>query len=232
MPLPDRAPTERTLMRDEAYRTLRSLIVAGTLAPAERLRDKDLASWLGVSRTPVREALTRLADDGLIEMAPNRYTRVTPLRLQDAVEGYPLAAALHALAAELAASAASDELLDELEAEAERYGWAMLRDDDAEMVASDDAFHAALIGATGSRQLVRQVERVVPRLRQIELNLGRAIGARRPDVHRELIGALRSGDAPAASLLVEGEWREVARLVLSAQGRSAPAILGSQGRSA
>ena len=51
----------------------------GTLAPGERLRDQELCEWLGLSRTPVREALSRLEQDGLVETAPQRYTQVAPL---------------------------------------------------------------------------------------------------------------------------------------------------------
>ncbi len=80
MPVPvNDAPLERDLLRDQAYATIRDAIVDGTLAPGERLRDQELCAWLGLSRTPVREALSRLEQDGLVETEPQRYTRVTPL---------------------------------------------------------------------------------------------------------------------------------------------------------
>ena len=71
-------------MREEAYRELRRLIVDGQLEPGEKVRDREIAGWLGVSRMPVREAITRLADEGLVEMAANRFTRVRPLSAQEA----------------------------------------------------------------------------------------------------------------------------------------------------
>ncbi len=58
----------------------------GTLEPGERLNDDELIAWLGVSRTPIREALSQLARAGLIEMAPNRYTRVTTPKPDEVVE--------------------------------------------------------------------------------------------------------------------------------------------------
>src|SRR3954471_15602780 len=80
MPVPERnEPVERDLLRERAYLALRDAIVDGTLAPGERLRDVELTRWLGLSRTPVREALARLELDGLVETAPQRFTRVTPL---------------------------------------------------------------------------------------------------------------------------------------------------------
>ena len=82
MPVPEhRATVERHLLRDTAYSRLCDAIVAGTLMPGEQLHDGELCSWLGLSRTPVRDALSRLEDEGLVETAPQRYTRVTPLRL-------------------------------------------------------------------------------------------------------------------------------------------------------
>src|SRR3954469_2267925 len=103
MPVPaDSGALERDLLRDRAYVALRDAIVDGTLAPGERLRDAELCTWLGLSRTPVREALNRLEHDGLVESAPQRFTRVAPLDRRTARDAFPVVAALHALAAELA----------------------------------------------------------------------------------------------------------------------------------
>lgn len=66
-----------TVLGDEVYARLGEAILDGRLAPGERLRDQELAEWLGVSRTPVREALQRLARTGLVEVSPNRFTRVS-----------------------------------------------------------------------------------------------------------------------------------------------------------
>ena len=84
MPLPvsDTAPVERRLLRDVVYKRLYDGILDGTLEPGETLLDEKLTAWLGVSRTPIREALMKLADIGLVEMAPNRYTRVAPIDLK------------------------------------------------------------------------------------------------------------------------------------------------------
>ncbi|GGL06453.1 DNA-binding GntR family transcriptional regulator [Curtobacterium luteum] len=76
MPVPQTAPAERTLIRDRVADTIRSAILDGTLEAGERLHDDQLIAWLGASRTPIREALAHLADEGLVEMAANRYTRV------------------------------------------------------------------------------------------------------------------------------------------------------------
>ncbi|AMM21972.1 hypothetical protein AX769_19770 [Frondihabitans sp. PAMC 28766] len=70
------APTARTLLRERVLGEIMRAILDGTLAPGARLRDDELIAWLGTSRAPIREALTQLADIGLVDMAPNRYTKV------------------------------------------------------------------------------------------------------------------------------------------------------------
>jgi DNA-binding GntR family transcriptional regulator len=79
MPVPietrvDLAP--RRLLRDTVAESIRGAILDGSFRPGERLHDEELQSWLGVSRTPIRDALNELSRAGLVEMAPNRYTRV------------------------------------------------------------------------------------------------------------------------------------------------------------
>ena len=70
MPVPSVTLPPRPLLRDEVYERLRDAIVDGTLAPDEQLRDTELATWLGVSRTPVREALLELGRSGLVRSLP------------------------------------------------------------------------------------------------------------------------------------------------------------------
>lgn len=100
----------RTLLRDDVHRRIRDAIVRGELRPGEKLRDGELGEWLGVSRTPVREALLRLAEAGLVTAKPGRETTVAPEDPVALAHARTIAAELHALAARLAAPhAATDE---------------------------------------------------------------------------------------------------------------------------
>jgi DNA-binding GntR family transcriptional regulator len=200
-------------MRQEAYRELRRLIVDGQLEPGEKLRDREIAGWLGVSRMPVREAITRLADEGLIEMAANRFTRVRPLSAQEADQAYPLAAALHGLAAELAATAWTPARRDALLDESERYRWALLREQPTEAAAADDALHDVVLTAAANERLRRQLDQLVPRLRQMEARVGWSVDRDQEAVHAALATALDLGDGEAAGRLVADEWRSVGRSV-------------------
>ncbi|MCS4275658.1 DNA-binding GntR family transcriptional regulator [Mycetocola sp. BIGb0189] len=77
------APVARKSLRESAAEQIRAAILDGTLQPGENLNDGELQEWLGISRTPVRDALNDLARYGLIEMAPQRYTRVAKPRPED-----------------------------------------------------------------------------------------------------------------------------------------------------
>lgn len=103
MPLPQGASiVSRICLRDEAYARLRDWIIDGTLVPEEPLRDEALAEALGMSRTPVREALQRLEDEGLVVTVATRRTYVSPVTLTQAREVYPIVASLESLAVRLA----------------------------------------------------------------------------------------------------------------------------------
>ena len=84
MPVPkEKGAPARTLLRDQAYARLRDAILDGTLEPGEQLKDAELAEWLGLSRTPIREAVARLEEYGLVETKPQSFTRVAPLSARE-----------------------------------------------------------------------------------------------------------------------------------------------------
>ena len=93
----------RPLLRDEAYDRIRQAIVDGTLPPGAPLRDADLADQLGLSKAPVREALRRLADDGLVESKPQSYTRVSDVMSRDVIDARQIVRVLHEFAVREAA---------------------------------------------------------------------------------------------------------------------------------
>lgn len=102
MPIPtsDAETGPRRLLRDVVFEKLLAAIVDGTLEPGERLNDDQLVKWLGVSRTPVREAIAQLHTYGLVEIEANRYTRVATRDEAVYAEAAQLLAGLHALAQE------------------------------------------------------------------------------------------------------------------------------------
>src|SRR5204863_159133 len=117
MPIPaSTAPLSRSLAREEVYRNLKQWIIELQLAPGEILRDQELAMQLGVSRTPVREALRQLEDEGLVITSFHKWTKVAPSNLADIAQLYPVVAALETAALELALPRLTSADLQELEA--------------------------------------------------------------------------------------------------------------------
>jgi DNA-binding GntR family transcriptional regulator len=211
MPVPaNDAPLERDLLRDQAYAAIRDAIVDGTLAPGERLRDQELCAWLGLSRTPVREALSRLEQDGLVETAPQRFTRVTPLDRRAARDAFPVVAALHELAAELALPRLTATDRDAMRAANDRFAYA-LRDADVDAaLQADDDFHGVFVAAAANAEIPRALDRLMPRIRRLErLRFGSLSGRASVKQHAEILMA--TPDQAAA--LVKQNWLSLGALI-------------------
>lgn len=208
MPVPrDAGSVERTLLRDEAYLRIRDAIMDGTLEPGERLRDQELTQWLGLSRTPVREALARLADDGLVESEPQRYTRVTPLDRRATGDATRVVAALHGLAASLAVPVLTAAELKRMRSANADFAAALRAADVDAAIAADDAFHDVLVAASHNLEIPPVLERLMPRLRRLErARFGSLAGRRSVEQHRAIIDAGAAGDAAAAAEASAQNW--------------------------
>ena len=103
MPIPGKTrPVERARVSDKVYSILRDGIVDGDLRPGEDLKDAELAERLGVSRTPIREALKRLEGEGLVRSSASRWTRVAGIRVEDVDNLFPIVKCLDVLTLETA----------------------------------------------------------------------------------------------------------------------------------
>jgi DNA-binding GntR family transcriptional regulator len=122
-----------TVLGDEVYQRLGDAIIDGTLAPGERLRDQDLAVRLGVSRTPVREALQRLERTGLVEVVPHKYTRVSMPNDKTQRDLFEFVAYLMGVAIRMAVTRCSDEELADALVDADAMVAASRADDHAEL---------------------------------------------------------------------------------------------------
>jgi DNA-binding GntR family transcriptional regulator len=215
MPVPDeRGAVERRLLRDTAYETLCDAIVSGTLAPGETLHDDELCAWLGLSRTPVRGALARLEDEGLVETAPQRFTRVTTLDQDDARALFPVLAALHALATELAVPRMQPGHHRELRQVNDLHIEALVASDASEAYATDDRFHDVFVEASGNPEIAHLLERTAPRLHRLELlRSGVLPGRRALAQHEAVIDRAARGDAAGAASASRENWLTFGGLV-------------------
>lgn len=210
MPLPDSIRRiERPLVRERVYVTLRDWIVEGALKPNEKMRDADLAVRLGVSRTPVREALQRLEDEGLVRTAPNRWTRVSPSDVGDARRLYPLIWSLEALAVRSAGAHVDRTDLHEMAASNQRLARALKEKDAVTASAADHDFHFVLIRRSENPELIKILEDLKVKLRRLEVAYfqGRIVAERSVTEHKSILNALKKRDIESAAECVEANWR-------------------------
>ncbi|MCM4083570.1 GntR family transcriptional regulator [Paractinoplanes hotanensis] len=208
MPVPERQGViSRSLLRENAYRSILDAIVDGTLAPGERLNDAELAQWLGVSRTPVREALTRLEETGLVQTKPGRYTMVSPLDGRIARAAQTVTAAMHELAVREAVSHLSADEIDAMRAANARFATALQADDVDGAIASDDEFHRIAVRASANPVASAVIDQYTPVLRRMErLRFSSLNGRASVALHDRIIALCEAGDAEGAAAAARDNW--------------------------
>lgn len=215
MPIPVvRDRVQRSLLRDDVYTRLRDAVVDGTLAPGEQLRDGDLAAWLGVSRTPVREALQRLAGAGLVHTTPGRSTTVATLDRREIRNAQVVVAAMHRLAVEEAVGQLTASDLDAMRAANERFADALERGDADAALAADDEFHAVPVAAAANTAIATVLDQFTPVLRRLErLRFSSLTGRTSVSLHARLVDLCEAGDAAAAARLSHETWETLQPLL-------------------
>ncbi len=208
MPLPTETLAPRALLRDDVHTRLRDAIVDGTLAPGEQLRDGDIATWLGVSRTPVREALLELGRAGLVRTVPGRSTVVAPIDARSIRDARAVVAALHALAIRTAVPRLSASDVDRMREANARFAQAQATGDVDAALRADTAFHAVALAASGNAALQAVIDQYEPVLHRAErFRFASHEGAASVDRHERLIALCAAGDADGAALLAEQIWQ-------------------------
>jgi len=201
-------PVPRRLLSDEVFAQLREAIVRGELAPGENVRDVDLASRFGLSRTPVREALTRLVSTGLVETKPGVYTRVAPLRRVDAQRTLAVLRALDALAIRTAVPKMSPADLDAMRIANAEFSEA---EGVIAALAADDRFHAVPLVVADNPTLAQMVEQLHPLIHRILYRkFSTLLGGRNTvEHHTNLIELCAAGEADAAAALSGEHWEQL-----------------------
>ncbi|MBD3947774.1 GntR family transcriptional regulator [Nocardioides ganghwensis] len=219
MPVPvDHAPIRTSLLRDTVHDRLRDAIVDGTLAPGEVVRDTELAAWLGVSRTPVREALLRLGESGLVRAAPGRSTVVAEIDLDEVREAHAVVVAMHRLAVSEAVARLTDDDLDRMRAANERFSDALASRDTAAALSADDDFHAVAVEAAGNRAVATVLAQFTPVVRRLERRRFASHAAvESVALHARLVAACAARDADAAAEVAFRTWQNLADLIPDAQ---------------
>lgn len=213
---PEVAPLRRTRLVDDATQALRDAILDGRLKAGARLRQTVLAARLAISRTPIREALGRLGQEGLIELLPRGGVRVALLNLNEAVELYDLREVLDGLAARLAAHRAPEAALRKLEKALAGMARCLERQDANQWFGAHVAFHDEIFRASGNKRLqglsaiVRlSIRHFHPLLLKTERRLEAAYRE-----HRGIYEAIAAHDAEAAERLARAHITNAKEIVL------------------
>ena len=200
---------ERTFVRQEAYVKLRDWILDGTFAPGMQLRDKELATQLGVSRTPIREALLRLEEEGLVHTKPNRATLVTQIDVQDAYNLYSIVWSLEILAVQQALGSIRQEHIEMMIDANERLLQRMKAGDHMGSLETDYAFHSVYIKVAENKELEHIIDGCKTKLKRLDLYYFDQIkdAALSYGEHQQIIEAFKQKDLSQAIKAVENNWK-------------------------
>lgn len=210
-------------LREVVFEALREAIINGTLGPGERLMEIQLAEELGVSRTPVREAIRKLELEGFVVMVPRKGAYVSGISLKDIADVFEVRAALESLAAGLAAERITDEELEELERILVRKSEIIEEKDVSLFVESDTRFHETLYQASRNQRLIQILSNIrdeIQRFRSVSLAYpGRMREAL--EEHRKIVEAISERNIVLAQALA---WEHIE----NAENSLVEAVRGSQ----
>lgn len=198
------------MLRDDVFGKLRDAIVDGTFQPGEQLKDAELADWLGVSRTPVREALLRLATSGLVKAVPGRSTTVTEIDTKAAQDARDVIATMHAMVVRSVAGRLEESQLREMREANRRFAKALAFGDVDAALDADEALHAVPVQALGNRAAESVLEHFDPLVRRAERSRFSRDGSSSVTLHDQLIDLLESGDGDGASAIAFDLWGSLA----------------------
>jgi DNA-binding GntR family transcriptional regulator len=199
-----------------ATELIRQAILDGRLEPGSRLKEQELAHELGISRTPVREALLMLQAEGLIVTTPNRSAVVREHDATDLKDLYQLRALLEGYAARQAAKRITGEELDRLNESCDRFD-ALSGDDIRELVKENLLFHNVILEAAGSERLRSMVQKVIELPLVYKSYIWYPPDQKRISAHyhRQITKALRARDAERAELVMQEHIFEARDLLVS-----------------
>src|SRR5262245_9387153 len=203
------APVENLTLWQRVYDHLRAEILAGRLEPGTELAEVALAEQLGVSRGPLREAIGRLASEGLVTVRPRRGAVVSSLSTEEFLQLYQVREALELMAVKLAVPRLGPDDITALQALIDDMSTRAERKQVVEFFDANTAFHARLVEASGNaklvdmyRQLLDQLGRYRRRSLQLRGNLQRSVAE-----HAAILRAAKRGDAERAAHLMSEHIR-------------------------
>lgn len=210
MPIPKNYPSPvRMSAKEKAFDQLQRWIIDGTLEPGEKLNDSELAEALGISRTPIREALQLLEVQGFVETFPGRETRITQIKKTDVLKVYPPLASLQALAAAEASKIITSEQAEELRTINQKYDEAIKNEQPFKAMTYDEHFHQLILEIADNPYIDRFsliLQLHMRRFKYIFLNNDLTLKSDSVNEHNALINALIDHNAQWAADTMRKNW--------------------------
>jgi DNA-binding GntR family transcriptional regulator len=207
---------ERHTLNQRVYFRLQKMLLQGEIAPGTQLDERELAERMGVSRTPLREAIAHLVKEGIVEYRPYRGNFARTFTVQEVNDLYTVRRALESLAVRLAIPKLSQEDIERIGAILDKVHDALERGDMEMYSEADGRFHHTIIQLTRNQTLIEVLDRLGSQIQMV-----RAYANRDPRVvertHRErplILAALAARDADAAAALMEEHIDGVRRAVI------------------
>lgn len=218
MPIPVSKPFEKQTAKDRAYDQIKEWIIDGTLTPGEKLAEVDLANAISVSRTPIREALLKLNEDGFVTMAAGKITKVAPLDDEDLASLYEPMAVIEGLAANQAAKKITEDDLRTLANLEKKYRTALNSANISKILKADREFHKAVLAIANNTYENQFSELLYGHIIRYEMYFFKQLGQTGPTKnitshHDNLLKALAEQDSPKASAAMTKDWLTTMRIL-------------------
>ncbi len=216
---------KRPSLHEELTDRLRTMIIEGVLEADEKVPERELCEKLGVSRTPMREALKVLAADGLLTLQPNRGARVRAITLNELEEVFPLMGALEALAGELACKNVTEKQLQVVRKNHKAMLACFKASDMPGYFRYNQLIHEAILNAAGNQTLTTTYLSLAVRVRRARYlaNMSQQRWQAAVDEHEVILSALEARDANKLSAILkqhlENKFATVRQWVLSQQNK-------------
>lgn len=204
-------------LREMVFESLREAIILGRLKPGERLMEIQLAEEMGVSRTPVREAIRKLELEGFVVMVPRKGAYVAGISLKDIVDVFEVRAALEGLAAGLAAERITDEELEQLERSLIQVNTSSGGDINA-FIEGDSSFHHLIYLASRNQRLVQIITHLQEQIHRFRMTTLSQPGRTKIalDEHKKIIEAISERNTELAQTLAREHIENAEQILLNA----------------
>ncbi|MBE5955034.1 MAG: GntR family transcriptional regulator [Lachnospiraceae bacterium] len=204
-------------LRDVVFNTLRTAIITGEFAPGERLMEISLAERMGVSRTPVREAIRKLELEGLVVMIPRRgaeVARITEAGLKEVLE---VRCALEELAVELACRRRNKGNLEQLKEAHQKFVDAVKKGDTLEITNQDEAFHECIFDMSSNKRLVQVVHNLKEQMFRYRMEYVKDVSYHEELIreHEKLLALISKGDEEGAREVMKHHIHNQEKMILS-----------------